>query len=100
MEFYRNLSNPNLVTKAEVVQQTQISLLDRQRNFQNLQIIEEKIEEMLELDRINLAGQLTPQEHQGLLMLQSNIRSSGYEISERLTHPFYWSSYTLVGSPW
>lgn len=100
MEFYRNLSNPNLITKAEVVQQTQISLLDRQRNFQNLQILDRKIEEMLELDRINLDGRLTPQERQGLQSLQSNIRNSGYELSERLTHPFYWSSFTLVGSPW
>lgn len=100
MEFYRNLSDPDLVTKAEVVQQTQISLLNSQRNFQNLQVIDRQIEEMLTSDRINLAGQLTPQERHGLQSLQSNIRNSGYEISERLTHPFYWSSYTLVGSPW
>ena len=100
MEFYRNLRDPSLTTKAAVVQQTQRALLDRQRNFQNLQELDIKIANMLREDRTNIGAQLTSSERLGLQRLQENIKSSGYEIAERLTHPFYWSSFTLVGSPW
>lgn len=100
MEFYRNLLNPNLKTKAAVVQATQLSLLNRQRNFQNLQELDQKISTMLEANRVSVGSDLTSSERQGLETLQATIQSSGSEIANRLTHPFYWSSFTLVGSPW
>ncbi len=100
MEFYRHLRDPSLLTKAAVVQRTQRALLDHQRNFQNLQELDIKITNMLREDVTKAKSQLTSSERLGLQRLQENIRNSGYEIAERLTHPFYWSSFTLVGSPW
>jgi CHAT domain-containing protein len=93
-EFYRNLKSG--VTKAEAVRNTQMAMLNEQRLTQNLREIEIVINALLAENR--RLDSLTETEEQGLRRMLSQLNDS--EIAERLTHPFYWSAYTLIGSPW
>ncbi|NEO86916.1 MAG: CHAT domain-containing protein [Spirulina sp. SIO3F2] len=69
-EFYTQLANPEITTKAEALRQSQLRLL---------------------------RGEIDPQIVFGQdLALPSEL--VGVEVD--LTHPFVWSSFTLVGSPW
>ena len=98
MEFYRNLRTG--LTKAEAVQNTQLAMLDEQRLAQNLKelnlVIDARLNDSRYLER------LTEAEYQRLQELSSELNSPGKiaELAEQFTHPFYWSAYTLVGSPW
>jgi CHAT domain-containing protein len=95
MEFYRALSTG--VTKAEAVQNAQLAMLDDQRLKQNLREIEVVIDELL-LDELQLRN-FTESELQGLGRLRDAV-SNEQEVVDSFSHPFYWSAYTLVGSPW
>jgi filamentous hemagglutinin family protein len=105
MEFYRNLAISD--TKAEAVQRTQIAMLDQQRILRNLTEIENRIDRLLaEEGRLSFVSEdasvqrLTQAETQGLAEIRMRLSRDKNSIAERLTHPFYWSSYTLIGSPW
>ncbi|WP_008317548.1 CHAT domain-containing protein [Leptolyngbya sp. PCC 6406] len=95
MEFYRSLSAG--VTKVEAVQTAQLAMLDDQRLRQNLRELRRVINELL-LDEPRLR-RFTESELQGLRRLQEAVGKE-QEVIENFSHPFYWSSYTLVGSPW
>ena len=98
MEFYRNLAAG--VTKAEAVQNTQMAMLDKQRLTQNLRELKIVINSLLADSR--RFESLTETETQGLekIYRQLNEEDKIAEVAEQFTHPFYWSAYTLVGSPW
>jgi filamentous hemagglutinin family protein len=68
-EFYQNLVNPDITTKAEALRQAQLALLRRNQ----------------------LSG-LT----QGLDAVQDLAAVQRANFS----HPFYWSAFMMVGSPW
>jgi CHAT domain-containing protein len=100
MEFYRNLASG--VSKGEAVQNVQLAMLDEQRLEQNFIELELLIINLLNNDRY--LESLSEAEKQRLERLLEEIRRDLFpgevNITERYTHPFYWSSYTLVGSPW
>jgi CHAT domain-containing protein len=97
MEFYRNLSTG--LTKAEAVQNTQLAFLDEQRTMQNLKELALVVQSILNNDRSR--EKLTEAELERLKRLSFEINEDKIsELAEELTHPFYWSAYTLVGSPW
>ncbi|NEO85532.1 MAG: CHAT domain-containing protein, partial [Spirulina sp. SIO3F2] len=69
--FYEQLSNPDVTIKAEALRQAQLTLLRGEATAENAL----------------LAGMTLPPE------------LARYADTD-LTHPFYWSAFTLVGSPW
>ncbi|MGB0562131.1 MAG: CHAT domain-containing protein [Spirulinaceae cyanobacterium] len=69
--FYRQLGAPEVTIKAEALRQAQIALLRGEVSFQD--------------------GTLN-----GLALAPELLR---YQRTD-LTHPFYWSGFTLIGSPW
>lgn len=69
--FYTQLGSPAVSTKAEALHQAQLSLLSGDANLQTGWINETTLTP--ELERY---------------------------VDADLTHPFYWSAFTLVGSPW
>jgi CHAT domain-containing protein len=40
-------------------------------------------------------GKLRLPEHQNTIVLATET-----EISKKLSHPYYWAAFTLIGSPW
>lgn len=70
-EFYRALGNPEVTIKAEALRQAQLSMLRGDLQVKNGHMGD------IEL----------PPELQGLTSID-------------LTHPYYWSAFMLVGSPW
>jgi CHAT domain-containing protein len=97
MEFYRNLSTG--LTKAEAVQNTQRAFLDEQRTIQNLRELDLVVKSILADDRSR--EKLTEAELERLQRLSIEIQPDRLSrLAEELTHPFYWSAYTLVGNPW
>lgn len=70
-EFYAQLTNPSTTTKAGALRQAQLSLLQGNIELQSSAI-----------GSVPLSAELA--------------RYSDID----LTHPYYWSSFTLVGSPW
>ncbi|MEM8642561.1 MAG: CHAT domain-containing protein [Cyanobacteria bacterium P01_G01_bin.54] len=69
--FYEQLSNPDVTIKAEALRQAQLALL---------------------------RGEVTAQNAlpEGMTLPPELARYANTD----LTHPFYWSAFTLVGSPW
>jgi CHAT domain-containing protein len=98
MEFYRALREG--VTKVEAVQTAQRAMLDEQRVAQTLKELYlvtislltdgRYLEVLTEAERSRL-------ETLSNVLDQNNKRA---EVAEQFLHPYYWSSYTLVGSPW
>ncbi|MGB0561720.1 MAG: CHAT domain-containing protein [Spirulinaceae cyanobacterium] len=70
-EFYRQLADPAVATKAEALRRAQLTLLQG-----NASLLNQPAADLAALT--GLSGNRTPD----------------------LTHPFYWSAFTLVGSPW
>ncbi|NEO87367.1 MAG: CHAT domain-containing protein [Spirulina sp. SIO3F2] len=70
-EFYRQLANPQVTIKAEALRQAQLMLLNGQANWQQSV-----------LENATLPPELVH-----------------YQNTE-LSHPYYWSGFTLVGNPW
>ncbi len=103
MEFYRNLGTS--ATKAEAVRKTQLAMLDEQRLQQNLNELEVIIQSLLRNNDVRWASEdssrsLTETEIQGIETILRRLRRERGEVISQLTHPFYWSAFTLVGSPW
>ncbi|WP_293254702.1 MULTISPECIES: CHAT domain-containing protein [unclassified Microcoleus] len=71
-EFYQQLLGGK--TKAETLQLTQQAMIARQVRIENQQLV-------------TTAGNLN---------LPNNIKSQTQDFS----HPYYWSSFTLIGNPW
>ncbi|MEM8641199.1 MAG: CHAT domain-containing protein [Cyanobacteria bacterium P01_G01_bin.54] len=69
--FYNQLDNPDVTIKAEALRQAQLHLLQGQENLQD-----------------GLLGDLS-----------LPLELTRYANAD-LTHPYYWSAFTLVGSPW
>ncbi|MBP0018298.1 MAG: CHAT domain-containing protein [Cyanobacteria bacterium SBLK] len=77
-EFYRNLMNPEITIKAEALRQAQITMI---RGEYRRDALWEEITRSPNLDPAS----------------QEFLR----ELGDRdFTHPYYWSAFTLVGSPW
>lgn len=72
-EFYQSLKQAPI--KAEALRKTQIAML----------------REQVLLDK----GKLRLPEHQNTIVLATET-----EISKKLSHPYYWAAFTLIGSPW
>ncbi|MBD2463973.1 CHAT domain-containing protein [Oscillatoria sp. FACHB-1407] len=74
-EFYGQLANPEVTTKAEALRRTQIAMLKGQIYIEN--------------DQLHNSN--------GAMSLPDELSQSG-----RLTfvQPYFWSAFTLVGSPW
>jgi CHAT domain-containing protein len=74
-EFYQQLSNPEVTTKAEALRQAQIAMLKGQIYIENNQLYNSN----------------------GALSLPNELSQSG-----RLTfaEPYFWAAFTLIGSPW
>ncbi|MEM8641176.1 MAG: CHAT domain-containing protein [Cyanobacteria bacterium P01_G01_bin.54] len=70
-EFYEQLDNPDVTIKAEALRQAQLALLRGEATAQNA----------------------LPE---GMTLPPELVRYTDTD----LTHPFYWSAFTLVGSPW
>ncbi len=70
--FYEHLHNPQITTKAEALRQAQLAMI--RGDFDPL-------------NRQDIRATLTPE-------MQIDLQSSA------LSHPYYWSSFLLVGSPW
>ncbi|MGD1928756.1 MAG: CHAT domain-containing protein [Leptolyngbyaceae cyanobacterium] len=98
MEFYRALRTG--VTKAEAVQHTQRAMLDEQRMAQNLKELYFRIRSIKEDEQY--LEHLSETEVSRLNELSTYIEDEQRraEVAADLTHPHYWSTYTLVGSPW
>ncbi|MEM8643115.1 MAG: CHAT domain-containing protein, partial [Cyanobacteria bacterium P01_G01_bin.54] len=71
-EFYSHLNNPDVTIKAEALRRAQLALLRGEATTQDAL-----------LDGVTLSSEL-----------------AWDTTNADLTHPFYWSAFTLVGSPW
>ncbi len=74
-EFYQQLNLPSVTIKAEALRRAQLALLDGEVRFDGSHL--EGTEATVYLPR--------------LLSSQNNLRP---------THPYYWSGFTMIGSPW
>ncbi|MEQ9000539.1 MAG: CHAT domain-containing protein [Coleofasciculus sp. B1-GNL1-01] len=75
-EFYRQLSQPEVTTKAEALQRAQIAMLRGQVRLENGQ-----------LHGIGMEG----------IPLPSELKGRG---NQDFSHPYYWAAFTMIGSPW
>jgi CHAT domain-containing protein len=71
-DFYSQLRNVNI--KSEALQQTQIAMIQGKVNVES--------------------GQL-----RGINFIESEVTPPDSE-NQSLSHPFYWSGFTMIGSPW
>ena len=76
-EFYRQLQQDEVTIKSEALRQAQIAMLRGEIHLEN--------------------GQLIWAE--GSLPLPSELAQIDLETHD-LSHPYYWSGFTMVGSPW
>ncbi|MEM9538860.1 MAG: CHAT domain-containing protein [Cyanobacteria bacterium P01_E01_bin.42] len=75
-EFYRNLMNPDIPIKAEALRQAQMSMIQGR----------------------SLTGEFWENASR---TLDDRSRSLLETLGDRdFSHPYYWSAFTLVGSPW
>ncbi|MEO8890129.1 MAG: CHAT domain-containing protein, partial [Coleofasciculaceae cyanobacterium] len=76
-EFYQQLRQPEITTKAGALRQAQIAMLRGQVRLEN--------------------GQLRGLGGLGEIDLPPELRRQG---NHDLSHPFYWAGFTMIGSPW
>jgi filamentous hemagglutinin family protein len=75
-EFYRQLSQPEVMIKAEALRRAQLAMLRGQVRLENGQ-----------LHGIGMGGISLPMEFKG-------------RINQDFSHPYYWAAFTMIGSPW
>ncbi|AFZ45545.1 filamentous hemagglutinin family outer membrane protein [Halothece sp. PCC 7418] len=73
-QFYDQLDDENVAIKAEAVRQTQVQMIEGRIRIEGQQII-------TETEMINLPPESAP-------------------VQIDLSHPYFWSGFTIVGSPW
>jgi len=78
-EFYRNLHNPEIKTKAEALRQAQVALIRGEITVE--------------------AGQLRGGSTRSPYTIPLPESHSSFN-SDTLAHPYYWAAFTLIGSPW
>jgi filamentous hemagglutinin family protein len=76
-EFYRQLNLQGATVKAEALRQAQISMIDGDLHVERGQ-----------LRSISRGGDAV------------NLPQANEEAKVNLAHPYYWASFTMVGSPW
>jgi len=76
-EFYRQLNLQGVTVKAEALRQAQISMIDGDLHVEKGQ-----------LRSISRGGEAV------------NLPQANEEANVNLSHPYYWASFTMVGSPW
>jgi CHAT domain-containing protein len=76
-KFYEQLSQPEVTIKAEALRQAQIAMIRRQMRVERGQI--------KGLDKI------------GEIALPTELAAQG---NQDFSHPYYWASFTMIGSPW
>jgi CHAT domain-containing protein len=76
-EFYWQLKQPNVTIKAEALRQAQIAMLRGKVYVES--------------------GKLQGVENLGEIQLPSELASQG---NKKLSHPYYWAGFTMIGSPW
>ncbi len=76
-EFYRQMSLPEVTIKAEALRQAQIAMLKKQVNVQD--------------------GTIRNSRGSGVTIPQNLLPQF---LKKDLSHPYYWSAFTLIGSPW
>ncbi|MEM8602688.1 MAG: CHAT domain-containing protein, partial [Cyanobacteria bacterium P01_H01_bin.121] len=79
-EFYDRLQDPTITTKAEALRQAQIAMLRGEI------VVEEGILRSGAGDERGIE-----------IPLPDNLQE---QAGVNLTHPYYWASFTLIGSPW
>ena len=75
--FYWQLNQPNVTIKAEALRQAQIAMLRGEAYLER--------------------GQLQGIPNLGEIPLPDELASQG---NKKLSHPYYWSGFTMIGSPW
>ncbi|MEQ9484394.1 CHAT domain-containing protein [Coleofasciculus sp. F4-SAH-05] len=73
--FYAQLRLPDITIKAEALRQAQLAMLREQVYFEG--------------------GKLT-----GIEGLEVELPGLGTRANQRLSHPYYWAGFTIIGSPW
>ncbi|MEQ8975955.1 MAG: CHAT domain-containing protein [Coleofasciculus sp. C1-SOL-03] len=73
--FYAQLRLPDITIKAEALRQAQLAMLREQVYFEG--------------------GKLT-----GIEGLDVALPGLGSRANQRLSHPYYWAGFTIIGSPW
>ncbi|MFW5665486.1 MAG: CHAT domain-containing protein [Coleofasciculus sp.] len=73
--FYNQLRLPDITIKAEALRQAQLAMLREQVYFEG--------------------GKLT-----GIEALEVELPGLGTRANQRLSHPYYWAGFTIIGSPW
>jgi len=73
--FYNQLRLPDITIKAEALRQAQLAMLREQVYFEG--------------------GKLT-----GIEALEVELPGLGSRANQRLSHPYYWAGFTIIGSPW
>jgi filamentous hemagglutinin family protein len=110
-EFYNHLLQPNrsgdtsqrqALIKAEALRRAQMAILRGEINVGSLQ---RSVESLLNAETQN-KPKLTSEEAGFLLILngilgkQQGTPSATNAFAQKLSHPFYWAGFTIVGIPW
>jgi len=75
--FYEQLSKPEVTIKAEALRRAQIAMLQGKIRLEN--------------------GKLQGLEQLGEIPLPPDMAARG---NQKLSHPYYWAAFTMIGSPW
>jgi len=95
-EFYKQLDTAP--TKAQALQKAQLAMIqDPSRILDNLQELQTLLERSSALPAL---AQLSIEDRQRLATRLNVLIATLEEGENPFAHPFYWASFTLIGSPW
>ncbi|MBD2461335.1 CHAT domain-containing protein [Oscillatoria sp. FACHB-1407] len=106
-EFYRQLETAP--TKAEALRRAQSSLVDPNQLSRSLTELQQEIEDLLRSDRPQFLSQFADLSSEEITALRRDLYElnallvldeSRDRLSTELSHPSYWSAFTMIGSPW